>query len=54
MQTVFETRRSNETDDERLADRFSRSEAPEQRARRIQARPVDLAQVAALRRLWAA
>lgn len=48
------TKRTTETDDERMAARFARSETPEQRARRIRTRHVDPAQAAALRRLWAA
>ena len=50
--TIYQTATS-ETEDERQADRLARSETPVQRARRIRARKVDPAQIAALRRLWA-
>lgn len=51
--TIYETR-DGRTNEERQAERFSRFETPAQRARRIRAKVVDPATVAALRRLWAA
>lgn len=54
MTTVWEIRRERLTEEERQIERFARRESPVERARRIRARQVDPATVAALQRLWAA
>lgn len=54
MKAIWGTRRGQETEEDRQVDRLTRRESPDQRARRIRAKQVDPATVAALRRLWAA
>ncbi len=54
MNTIWETRTERQSEDERLADRFTRRESEAQRTRRIAAKRVDQERVAVIRTLLAA